>query len=279
MTAYRQVFLLLLVALQARPGWTAEPPIGPSIAGIDHIPTAVKSLDQASDSYRQLGFTLKPGTLHADGLRNNHVKFEDGSGIELISPPATKTDDLTARYVDFLRDGDGPAYLGLHVRDAQKLRQALKASGLRIKPDSDGLALDEPLLDFIFIDRDNRSPTDRPEHFAHSNTAFAMTGVWLAMDDAHRDPLRRLLLALGATESKERVLAPDAVQATVFTVQNGRIAVIAKDHQLHAGRPIVGAEFRVHDIRRTVCGRQAVASVRCAVPPTEAHGLWLDFHE
>ena len=273
----------LLAALDA----VAEPAPGPSIAGIDHMPTAVRSLDQASESYRRLGFTLKPGRSHPDGLQNNHVKFEDGSGIELISPPAVKTDDLTARYIDFLRNGDGPAYLGLHVRDARELRQALEASGLSVKPDSAGVALDEPLLDFLFIDQDNRSPTDRPEHFTHPNSAFAMTGVWLALDDSRLERLRRLLLALGATEGKERVLAPTLVEASVFTVQNGRIVVIPASHQLRAGRPIVGAEFRVHDIARTACARRArqaasarsVSSRSCAVPPTEAHGLWLEFHD
>jgi hypothetical protein len=49
----------------------------------------VKDLNAASERYQALGFTLKPGRLHADGIRNNHVKFPDGSGIELISPPAT----------------------------------------------------------------------------------------------------------------------------------------------------------------------------------------------
>ena len=48
-------------------------------------------------AYQRLGFSLKPGRFHAHGLRNNHIKFEDGSGLELISPPGHPTDDLTRR--------------------------------------------------------------------------------------------------------------------------------------------------------------------------------------
>ena len=63
--------------------------------GIDHIPLAVNDLASATETYRRLGFAIKPGRFHADGIRNNHVKFEDGAGIELITASAP-TDALTA---------------------------------------------------------------------------------------------------------------------------------------------------------------------------------------
>jgi len=37
----------------------------PPLIGIDHIPLAVKNLEQASDSYRRLGFALKPGRFQS----------------------------------------------------------------------------------------------------------------------------------------------------------------------------------------------------------------------
>jgi hypothetical protein len=49
--------------------------------GIDHIPLVVKYLDDAAEAYRRLGFAIKPGRPHADGIRNAHAKFPDGAGI------------------------------------------------------------------------------------------------------------------------------------------------------------------------------------------------------
>ena len=62
-----------------------------SLIGIDHMPTVVADLEKASESYRRIGFSLKPGRAHDNGLRNNHTKFRDGSGIELVSVPAVPT--------------------------------------------------------------------------------------------------------------------------------------------------------------------------------------------
>ena len=157
---------------------------------------------------------------------------------------------------------------------------------MKLRTDGDGTQLDEPLLDFLFFVQDNRSPTDRPTHFAHPNTATAMTGVWLALDDAHRWRMRQLLLALGATVRRERVLAPERIEADVFTVQNGRIVVLPANRQTHAGRPIIGVEFLVRDLASTACARHTSEKMpsaaqlrRCVIDPSHAHGVWLEFHE
>lgn len=276
---------LLLILSCTNDGQAEDGSLGPSIIGIDHMPTAVKSLDEATAAYRKLGFALKPGRLHEGGIRNSHVKFEDGSGIELISPPGTPADDLSTHYIEFLKLGDGPAYIGLHSRNIEALKRALQSAGFKYNDDSG--VLDEPLLDFLFLVQDNRSPTDRPEHFAHANSSFGLTGVWLALDDARREHLERLLTVLGAMKSKTNILAPGSIDAEVFAVQNGRVVVLPKRFQIQNGRPIVGAEFRVRDVAKTACGRltdetspaASGSPRRCLVTPSEAHGLWLEFHE
>jgi hypothetical protein len=123
--------------------------------------------------------------LHDHGIRNNHVKFKDGSGIELLNPPSKAVDALTAHYVEHLQQDDGPAYISFHARDTTKLVAALESSGFRSKQ-GDLITLDDPPLGFICFDQDNRSPTDEPEHFAHPNSAVAMTGVSLALDNGLR---------------------------------------------------------------------------------------------
>ncbi|HRQ63353.1 MAG TPA: VOC family protein [Xanthomonadaceae bacterium] len=256
---------------------------GPSLIGLDHIPTVVADLDQASNTYRRLGFSLKPGRSHENGLRNHHVKFRDGSGIELISPPTVATDPLTRQYLDHLHRGDGPVYLSFHARDTSALVAALESSAIGFEGDR-LITLTDPLLDYIFFVRDNRSPTDRPEHFAHPNSATAMTGVWLALNEASRASLGRLLVALGAVATEESVFAPDATRAEVYLVQNGRIVVLPKAYRTHEGRPIVGAEFRVEEpgwvdpsAGSPDASGTGASGPRHLLSPSEAHGIWLDF--
>lgn len=64
-----------------------------ALVRIDHIPLVVHDLEDVAAAYRRLGFTFKPGRVHADGIRNVHVKFANGTGIELITAVAP-TDDL-----------------------------------------------------------------------------------------------------------------------------------------------------------------------------------------
>ena len=105
--------------------------------GLDHIPVAVRDLEAASATYRALGFSLKPGRPHANGIRNAHVKFPDGAGIELLTVPAA-VDPLSTKYVDIIRAGDGPAFLSFHARDTTALHAALRAGGYAFR-DTSGL--------------------------------------------------------------------------------------------------------------------------------------------
>ena len=61
---------------QTRRGPTAGTP---AIVGLDHIPIAVENLERAAERYQALGFVLETGTPHENGIRNQHVKFPDGT--------------------------------------------------------------------------------------------------------------------------------------------------------------------------------------------------------
>lgn len=246
--------LLVIVGLRCATAFAAGP-----IAGIDHMPFAVRDLERAQAAFRDLGFAIKPGRVHDDGIRNAHVKFPDGSGIELITVSAA-VDALTTRYVQLLDQGEGPAFFALHVRDVGKLRAAFKAAGIPFaEPPDDTAHVPLPGLDWLFFVGDNRSPTDRPEHFAHPNGATALSRVWLAPDDPA--PLRRVLLALGARIERAKVAAPDPVDAEVARLDNGQLLILPADSQLIPSRPIIGATF----------------TARRAQPPVRVMGMWIEF--
>ena len=215
------------------------------IQGLDHIPIVVRDLDRAAADFIALGFVLKPGRSHANGLRNVHAKFPDGTELELISP-TTPVDDLSHRYVDWLKHGDGPISLGLFAPIATP-----------------------PGMDGVFFDKRQHSPTDQPEHFAHPNGAKTLSAVWLAGSPAERE----LVELSDRWPIDQLVCAPFGKVARVLGLPEGEIVLLPRS----SGRPIVGATVAVASLAPV---RRLVPHTAVDCPRSlwiESHGLWLEF--
>jgi catechol 2,3-dioxygenase-like lactoylglutathione lyase family enzyme len=257
------------------------------VVGIDHIPVAVEDLEAASARYRALGFSLKPGRPHDNTLRNDHAKYPDGREIELITAREPR-DALAARYLRKIAAGDGPAYLAFHCDDFAVLRGRLTKAKIAFN-DKAFFTLADPSLDYLFFGGDNRSPTDKPEHFAHANTTETLIGVWIA--DAENAALRHLLDALGATYKTGTVMLPAKTSATLAQLDAGVITLLPRSTRLIADRPIVGAVLKTRDLRaaeRVLKKAGLAVALRrlegpgyksIVLPPEQAHGVWLEFRQ
>ena len=192
-------------------------PLGAApIVGIDHVPLAVRDLDRAEGAFRDLGFAITRGRRLDNGIRNAHVEFPDGSGIELVTA-SSAVDAMTTQVVQRLGEGEGPTFLALHVADSRQLRAALAAAQLPYDVSGGVQRIPLPGLEWLFIVDDHRSSTGRPEHLEHPNGAIAISRVWVAPDDSA--PLRRVLLALGARIERRKVAVPDPVDADVAQLE------------------------------------------------------------
>lgn len=281
--ARNQVMVVLVLGLLTTTPARMSAVQSPAAIGLDHIPVAVRDLDRASATYRALGFALKPGRPHTNGIRNAHLKFPDGAGIELLTAPKA-ADALSAHYVDLLDAGEGPAFVAFHARDTERLHTALRDGGYAFRQEGETTLLQAPEFAFLFFVRDNRSPSDRPEHFAHPNRATALNAVWVATE--HGDALAQLLVQLGGRQQRRQVLAPDRSEATVVTLAAGEVVILPEQHQVVPRRPVIGASFLVPDLTRV---RQILVPAqiepwagtgtgeRVVVGPTVAHGIWLEF--
>ena len=236
--------------------------------GLDHIPIAVAALERAAERYRALGFALKPGRPHENGIRNEHAKFADGTELELITAPAAR-DDLTATYRKHLAAGDGPAFLAFHV-------PAIGEADRKSAPP------------YVFFGGLNRSPTDKPEHFAHPNGAEALIGVWLADDDLSSE--RKLLQAMGATIERKEAHVPEPVTTDVARLFEDEVVLLPGRFQRVSGRRIVGATVAVRNVEtaRRLVERAAGASLHGGsgagsksvfIPPDASYGLWLELRQ
>ena len=274
------------IVLEATP--RAPPASNGALIGIDHIPLVVKDLDRATRTYQRLGFAIKPGRFHADGIRNAHVKYPDGAGIELITADQAN-DALTRQYLGLLSAGEGPAFVSFHVADLAPVTERLGRSGLDYSEHDGLLDLRAPALEWLFLFAGtNQSPTDRPENFAHPNTADATSAVWIAVSDA--TPLVAFFTSLGAQIEHKQVFVPEPRLATVVQSANGEIILLPASRQLLAGRPIVGVVFHVRDLdaTRRVLRAGNVQGIRqlqttsyrsVFVPPSQTHGVWLEFRQ
>jgi hypothetical protein len=93
------------------------------------VVVVVSDLSTAESSFRSLGFVVKPGHRHANGLRNAHIKFADGSALELMSIDGHVTDEVAAGYAEFLRSGEGAAFAAVEA-DLDRVAAAATALGV-----------------------------------------------------------------------------------------------------------------------------------------------------
>jgi Glyoxalase-like domain len=285
--------LLCLVGVSVAAGSgvieTNATPTKRPLVRIDHIPLAVHDVEAAAVAYRRLGFTIKPGRFHSDGIRNMHVKFANGAGIELITASAP-TDDLTRRYLALLAQGEGPAFVGFYTPDLRALEQRLNQSGTAYTHDDNTLVFNDRSLAWSFMfDVLNLAPNEKAEYFRHSNTANATLGIWIAGGDQSR--IVELFKVLGAPVERRKVYVPDPVLAEVATVADaGEVILLPATRQILPGRPIVGIVFQVQDLNalnRTIdtvgvipaLTRETNAYRSTFIAPRDTHGVWLEFRE
>ena len=230
----------------------------PSIA-LDHVVHAVNDLDAAAARFRSFGFTLKLGRPHDNGIRNQHVKFADGTELELLTAPEAR-DDLTTKYRQHLAAGDGPAYLALMVR-------------------GEPAPTEKPL--YIFFGNRNASPTDLPVHFEHANTATSLIAVWLASADFRQE--KALLARYNAKAAKPRTMI-GLVAQVMELAEGGAVYLLPGSAPRNADRPIVGVTFAIRSISTAERVLREAGVVYATdykrgsilLTPPETGGLWIE---
>jgi len=157
---------------------------------IDHAVIAVRDLDAAAASFRELGFTLTPRGFHSIGSQNHCIMF-GSTYVELLAAPVEHP--WLDYYRRFLREhGDGLAAIALSTRDADAAYAELRAHGVAAKPPMDlSRPVDGGVARFRLVQIDGtpgvficqhltRELVWRREWQAHANGAAELIGISLA---------------------------------------------------------------------------------------------------
>lgn len=269
---------IFLISLLLSRSAIAQTP-APLVVGIDHIPVVVANLEKTEVDFRRMGFAIKPGRPHADGIHNAHVKFPDGTEIELITAPAA-VDALTTEYVEKIKNSEGPIYFGLYAPDRTSLAAKLRTSGFPAQDDNGILTFpsSSPLHPLFFGGR-NKTPTDKPEYFAHANSAVRLSALWVHDDQE----LRTLLRSLGIPLTPMYQCAPiSSSKSSIVTFPEGNVYLFSA-----ASANVVLARVEVRSLAtlKSVLKRNrvpTVSGITCDpgaiwISPKIAHGIWIEF--
>jgi catechol 2,3-dioxygenase-like lactoylglutathione lyase family enzyme len=236
---------------------------GPASIRFDHVTIAVGDLETASSTFRdRLGFSLKPGRVHANGLRNAHVRFADHSALELMSAGAGQPDALSEWYRRFLAGGDGGAFVALRAGPVDSVLQRLgslaeeaivfrgKAFDWASFPDG------HPLRAIFFVDVRSR-PEDQPDQLRHENGATGLSEVWVETPDTVL--LSSLLSRFGSRECGRHV-RPGGWSGLGYGLEGGTLVAVP-----------VGSPSREYRVVGVVLKSDRVR------PGDSANGVWLDW--
>jgi hypothetical protein len=253
----------------------------PLLVGIDHIPVVVADLEKAQADFRAMGFAIKPGRPHADGIQNAHVKFPDGTEIELITAPRA-VDELTSEYRGKLKSGEGPVYFGVYAPESAAL--AARLSAIHAVTEKDGSLIGFPPgspLHPLFFGQRNKAPNDRPEHFAHANTAVRLAALWVQDTPALRSLLVQLDVPITAARTCSPVMAGIGTgvglpEGDLYLVPSATASVLAARVEV---KSLVSAKAVLTRNGVPVSSDSGCNASAVWVSPANAHGIWLEFVE
>ncbi len=190
---------MLVLLLAARIGAQTSCRASASAPSLDHAILMVRDLDSAATGFTRLGFRIKPGRPHANGLLNRHVKFRDGSGIELMTVSGRPGDAMARNYASLLEGGERGVYVALRVPELSRAERAAAALRLETRRSSSG---PWSFLSFppsspaaaVFFTSGGAPVRDADSVVAHAPPVAGLAEVWIEGGAG----LGELLAALGA---------------------------------------------------------------------------------
>ena len=216
-----------------------------SAPALDHVILVVRDLEMAAAGFRAHGFRLKPGRLHANNLLNRHVKFRDGSSLELMAVRGAPRDAMARDYAALSAEGEGGVYVALTVESLDPPKAAVAALDLRNRESTSGpwrflsFAPASPAA-AIFFSTGTAIVQDADSLLDHVPSVAGLAEAWIEGGTA----LSTLLEQLGARRCGSAV-GPDGRTGERIALSRGRVVIVPP---ATAGRPrVLGAVLKLQE--------------------------------
>ena len=216
-----------------------------SAPALDHVILVVHDIDAASAGFRSREFKLKPGRLHANNLLNRHIKFRDGTSLELMTVRGTPGDAMARDYAALAAEGEGGVYVALNVRSIDRPKAAAASVRLTTRESTSG---PWQFLSFpptspaaaVFFSAGSASVQDPDSLLDHEPDVTGLREVWLEGGAG----LVSILEILGATRCGP-VQAPDGRMGERLALSLGRVVILPPRS---AVRPrVLGVVLKLHE--------------------------------
>ncbi len=205
---------------------------------LDHVIAVVRSLDSARVQLRRLGFRIKPGRAHPNHLLNFHVKFLDGTALEIMSLEGEPLDQNAEDYADLLAAGEGGAYVALRADNLDSIAAAGDRAGLSSRRSSGGawrFLSFAPYSDAsgVFFGSGWRGSADPESIVQHSNRAQSLRQAWV-----EGGPALEALLADAGAAPCDSVTLPDGRRGIEWMLATGSLVVVPTRSEPPRPRPV-----------------------------------------
>jgi catechol 2,3-dioxygenase-like lactoylglutathione lyase family enzyme len=99
---------------------------------IDHVMICVPDLAKGIETYRRIGFDVKPGGVHPGGGTENAIAFFKDDYLELLAVRPGEEGAAGAALVDFIRRGGGLRYVAIQSDDLGADVAAMRTRGVDV---------------------------------------------------------------------------------------------------------------------------------------------------
>jgi hypothetical protein len=155
-------------------------------AKLDHVIIGTVNLQETSSLFNKLGFSIKDGYKHKNGINNNFIEFTNNSEIELIE--INKPIDLIAtEYNELIVKNTFGLQFAFRVTEIERLKESFKYLNLPFTQfenksvyktlSSNKINAELPLFFIEFTGDNNNILT------SHSNKSKAIKSVWFETKD------------------------------------------------------------------------------------------------
>ncbi len=241
---------------------------------IDHISIVFNDLSKAKSSFRNLGFTIKDGRKHENTIENAHIKFQDGTALELITAIEAK-DDLASMYIMQKALGDGPVFLCISMQDPNFTENLLSDYRPEITIGNYYQWITFPhekAISYLFLIKYSHPPVDTKKLVTHQNGVLGIKEIKLSKPEFELE--KGLFSDLGFIVTPGEKIK-----------MNDKVISFTKTLQTKNNRVITSITFWVEDIHETLeilpkgipfhISKDSVI----ALPPDYSHGTEIRFEQ